>query len=300
MKRKGMKVLPHSANPHARILPQRGMRMLAGTLAVMSVSCMLYGCGEVRSETGTSVLGSEGGAASENSQLTKLKIGVDILTPFFYVDENDNYAGIDAEIAEEACKRAGYEPDFVEINWNEREKNLQNGTVDCLWTAFAENGREDQYLWTQPYLESELRILTDAKSPDKNIESIRKHGSVAVRSGSKAEEVLLEEYGGENALQVYSCGTFEMAETALVKGYTGALSCHEAVLEQVMNNYPGAYCLLDGSLMTAELGVAFRQGGSTEERDRIDDALSAMKEDGTIREIWEKYGQMQLAGGDHA
>ena len=51
------------------------------------------------------------------SKLPELKIGVDRLKPFFYVDENGEYKGIDAEIAKEACKRAGYRPDFVEISW---------------------------------------------------------------------------------------------------------------------------------------------------------------------------------------
>lgn len=69
---------------------------------------------------------------SDESVLPELKIGVDTLKPYFFTDENGNYAGIDAEIATEACHRAGYNPVFVEINWNKKDAYLKDGTVDCL------------------------------------------------------------------------------------------------------------------------------------------------------------------------
>ena len=89
--------------------------------------------------------------------------------PYFYTDENGNFAGIDAEIATEACRRAGYSPDFIKINWDNRDQYLQNGTVDCLWTAFIKDGKEDSYLWTDTYLQSNLRVIIGKNSPEKDI-----------------------------------------------------------------------------------------------------------------------------------
>lgn len=106
---------------------------------------------------------------SPDTKLQELKIGVDTLVPYFYTDENGNFAGIDAEIATEACRRAGYSPDFIKINWDNRDQYLQNGTVDCLWTAFIKDGKEDSYLWTDTYLQSNLRVIIGKNSPEKDI-----------------------------------------------------------------------------------------------------------------------------------
>lgn len=43
-----------------------------------------------------------------------------------------SYAGIDVEIAAEACRRIGYEPVFREIALDERFARLAAGEVDCL------------------------------------------------------------------------------------------------------------------------------------------------------------------------
>ena len=230
------------------------------------------------------------------SKLPELKIGVDILKPFFYVDENGNYAGIDAEIATEACRRAGYEPDFIEISWNQRDEALQNETVDCLWSAFIKDGREDNYLWTDTYLQSNLRAIVDEKSPDQDLKTLHGSTGMAVRAGSKIEELLLDDSVERPNIQIYSCGTFEMAETAFVKGYIGALGGHEAVLREVINSYPESYRFLDGTIMTANLGVAFRKDDTSGICEKINDALTDMKEEDRIKAIWGKYTS---ASSDH-
>ena len=197
-------------------------KLLPAALSVLAAAGVLCACQQSPS-TNTQ-------ADQFDQALPVLKIGVDTLRPFFYIDENGTCAGIDAEIAAEACRRAGYQPDFIEIPWSDRDKNLQNGTVDCLWSAFIKNGREDDYLWTDPYLQSDLRAIVDAKSPDQDLDGLNSGPGMAVRAGSKIEEFLFSRAEGRPALHIYSCGTFEMAETAFVKGYTGALGGHEAVL----------------------------------------------------------------------
>ena len=223
-----------------------------------------------------------------DAELPELKIGVDILKPFFYIDENGDYAGIDAEIAREACIRAGFRPEFTVVSWSDRDDQLREGTVDCLWTAFIKNGRENFYLWTDTYLKSNLRAIVDTKSPDQEIQTIPSHTGMAVRAGSKIEDILLTETD-RPAISIYSCGTFEMAKTAFIKGYIGALGGHEAVLNEVLKEYPGQYRFLDDSIMTADLAVAFPKNDTTDHWQKINDAIGKLKNDGTIDQIWAKY-----------
>ena len=229
---------------------------------------------------------------TQDEPLPQLQIGVDNLKPFFYIDRNGNYAGIDADIAAEACRRAGYEPEFTQVAWDERDDYLEHGDLDCLWTAFIMDGREDRYNWTDSYLDSDLAVLVDRNSPDKSVEEFQGPGGVAVRAGSRAEELFLKMKNPKSgeAESVYSCGTFSMAMTAFVKGYANGLAGHRIVLQQLVDSNPGEYKYLEESWQRVHLGVAFRKGQQSEKYDRIDQALKDMKADGTIQKIAEQYG----------
>lgn len=232
-------------------------------------------------------------AQTPEPTLPELKIGADTLKPFFYTDENGDYVGIDAEIAEEACRRAGYTPKFVEVTWSGRDRYLQNGIVDCIWSAFIKNGREDLYCWTDSYLKSSLRAIVSSRSPETTLRTTDLREGIAVRAGSKIEELFLNDSDGRAPVHLYSCGTFQMAETAFVKGYVGALGGHEAVLREVMNSYPGMYRFLDGTIMDADLGVAFCKDNPSDAYEKINDAIREMKADGTITAIADKYTSAQ-------
>ena len=61
-----------------------------------------------------------------------LMIGSDIYSPYFYLDDNGNFAGIDVEIASEACRRLEKKAEFRQIAWQDKDTFLNAGTVDCL------------------------------------------------------------------------------------------------------------------------------------------------------------------------
>lgn len=248
---------------------------------LLAAALALSACGQTERKTDTI-----------KESLPQLQIGVDNLKPFFYIDHNGDYAGIDADIAKEACRRAGYEPVFTEVPWDERDQYLENGDLDCLWTAFIMDGREGRYNWTESYLDSDLAVLVEKNAPDKSVEEFQGPGGVAVRSGSRAEELFLKM---GNTLDgqpesVYSCGTFSMAMTAFVKGYANGLAGHRIVLQQLVDSNPGEYKYLEESWQRVHLGVAFLKGQDTEQHDRVNEALLEMKADGSIQQIAKKYG----------
>lgn len=249
------------------------------TLLLIIMGCFLCACNK-QSE-------KEQQKAVDDSQLPELKIGVNMLKPYFYMNENGDYIGIDAEIAKKACNMAGYRPSFVEVPWGERDEFLNSGKVDCLWTALAKDGREEQYLWTDTYMESKLKILVGSKSPDKALESYKGTGGIAVQVDSKSEELLLNSlYPG---VKVYSCSTFMLAQTAFVKGYADGLACNEEVLQDVLTEYPGMYHYLDYTLMTVHLAVAFEKSHSDIICRKINEALKTLKENRTVSSVIEKY-----------
>ena len=121
---------------------------------ILSIICSLCSC-QAKKET----------ESQSKEKLPKIKIGVDLLKPFFYIEQNGDYKGIDAEIAVKACELAGYQPQSVSISWSDRDEYLEKGEVDCLWSAFCKDGREDKYLWTDTYLNSKLKAIVEEKCP---------------------------------------------------------------------------------------------------------------------------------------
>lgn len=247
-------------------------KKLALALLPLALLCLLCACQQRDAE-----------AAAD---LPTLRIGVDTMKPFFYLDTSGTYAGVDAEAAAEACRRAGYTPQFLDIPWNERDEYLESGKVDCLWTAFIRDGREDEYLWTESYLNSELTALVDMCCPDKSLQGFR--AKVAVRAGSMAEVLFQDNTNPEAGL--YTCGTFDMAKTAFIKAYAGALAGHKIVLQQIMAEAPGEYRFLSDETMPVHLAVAFAKEDTTGRCQAISQALHSMKQDGTLDALAERYG----------
>lgn len=89
------------------------------------------------------VRSSSSSSNEADKDLPVLKIGVTDNDPYVYIDTTGDYAGIDIDIAREACKRAGIKPQFVDIDWNDRDRLLKNGDIDCLWCDYSPCYRED-------------------------------------------------------------------------------------------------------------------------------------------------------------
>ena len=84
----------------------RKLRLVA--LLVAAMCLLIAGC----TDTGI----------KDNTEKEKLLIGSDIYSPYFYLDDNGDFAGIDVEIATEACRRLGLAPVFIRIEWQNKAK----------------------------------------------------------------------------------------------------------------------------------------------------------------------------------
>lgn len=224
-------------------------------------------------------------------ELPELIIGSDDYEPYNYQDENGKPAGIDVEIAVEACRRMGYAPVFKKIPWEQKNDYLESGKVDCLWGCFTMTGRENDYDWAGPYLHSSQVIVVAKDSDIRTLQDLAGK-RISVQATSKPEEVLL--YGDDPRIPevqtVYSMSTMEELYASLRKEYTDAIAGHKSALNTFVQSDPGAYRMLDQSLYISELGVAFQKGTDTRLAEKLTDTLQEMQTDGTMQKILHKYG----------
>ena len=102
-----------------------------------------------------------------------------VFPPFGYTDENGNFTGFDLDLAKEVCNRNNWTFRAQPIiDWNTKELELDSNEIDCIWSEFTINGREDDFTWSEPYFnntpvfvvknDSGINTLDDLKG--KNVE----------------------------------------------------------------------------------------------------------------------------------
>ena len=109
-------------------------------------------------------------SSAENNE-TNFVVGYFVeFPPFEYTDENGEVTGFDLDLAQEVCDRNNWT--LVEnkiIDWDTKEAELDSGAIDCIWSGFTINGREDDYAWSEPYFNNSQVFVVKA---DSNISSI--------------------------------------------------------------------------------------------------------------------------------
>lgn len=227
----------------------------------------------------------------EGKILPQLVIGCDTLRPYSYADEDGEPAGMDVELAEEACKRMGYEPTFVYIDWDKRDTLLQDGEIDCLWSCFTMDGQEDNYAWVGPYMYSRQVVAVKAESPVITLSDLDDK-RVAVRAGAKAEKILLKQEDANipDVQNVFSLDNMSDVVTALRNDYVDACAGYAAALRYQLQNDGVDYRFLDEDLNYAKLGVAFSKNSDATIRKSLEETLKEMEMDGTTERILKSYG----------
>lgn len=137
--------------------------------------------------------GSKEASKSQESDLSyvkskgKLVIGYTVYEPMNYFDENGKLTGFDTELAIIVCEKLGVEPEFVEINWEAKENELNGKSIDCIWnglTILPE--RQETMEITKPYVKNAQVVLMKKGADYKGTESLI--GKTVVAEQSSAGE----------------------------------------------------------------------------------------------------------------
>ena len=254
-----------------------GVRYLSVLLLFCLFLCMFPSCGQP--------------PATDGEDLPPLRIGSDDYAPFFYMDENGEFAGMDVALATEVCRRLGYRVEFVRIDWTKKDILLAAGEVDCLWGSFSMTGREDRYIWAGPYMNSRQVVVVPEDSDIHTLSDLAGR-RVAVQATSKPDEIFSS--GTDERIpplrDLYCFENMKNVFAALRKGYVDAIAGHETAFRDYMRYTYGNYRVLDEHLLVVHLGVAFDKNGDGVMAGKVKATLDEMKNDGFTQEILRAYG----------
>lgn len=262
--------------------------------AGLMVTGSLYGCGskdagETAENTAKTEETAEGG--TEKKEGDTFTVGFDAnFPPYGYKDENGEYVGFDLDLAQEVCDRNGWELVKQPIDWDSKIMEIESGTVDCLWNGFTMNGLEEDYTWSEPYVDNSQVIVVAADSGIETFEDLAGR-IVEVQvdsSGLKALEGeradLAATFGSLNQVPDYNTAFMD-----LEAGATDAVAMDIGVAEYQIESRGGGYTILEETVSSEQYGVGFKKG-NTALRDQVQETLNEMVEDGTFMEIAKKWG----------
>lgn len=222
----------------------------------------------------------------------EFKVGFDAeYPPYGYMDDDGSYTGFDLELAEAVCELNGWEMKYVPIDWEAKDMELEAGNIDCIWSGFTINGREDLYAWSDPYVENSQVVVVASESGIADFAGLAGK-VVGVQSGSAALGLLEDEEGQKELADTFAelreFADYNTAFAELMAGTIDALAMDIGVAKYQVSSRGEGYEILDEYLNEEQYGIGFRLD-DTELRDQVQEAVDKLKEDGTFDELAEKY-----------
>lgn len=273
-------------------------RLLSAVMASAMV-LSLAACGGAKTETTaaettaekkeeTTTAGTTAAVTAEAAGGT-LIVGFDQdFPPMGFVGDNGEYTGFDLNLAKEVASRLGLEYKAQPIAWDSKDMELESGNIDCIWNGFTITGREDDYIWTTPYMANK-QVFVVANDSDIKSQADLAGKVVEVQADSSAEAALKENQDLANTFgQLLTTPDYNTAFMDLEQGAVDAVAMDVIVAGYQIKQRNADFKILDDSLSEEEYGVGFKKG-NTELRDKVQGALEEMAADGTLAKISDEW-----------
>ena len=265
-------------------------KMLALVLAVMMTACLITGIAAAE-ESDWDYISGKG----------KLVVGMTLFAPMNYY-EGDEFVGFDTELTKAVGEKLGVEIEFVEINWDSKEIELNSKNIDCIWNGMCITPeRKENMSMTNAYLYNTQAIVAKTdKMADllANLEGV----NVVAEQGSTGEGKLLgtiedDETVVVSAKEFFSKSNYtavdSMAKALMeVKSGTADIALVDSVCALAMvgegTDYADMSVNLDNNFGLQEYGIAFRKGSDVTEK--VNAIIIELTKDGTVAEIAGRYG----------
>lgn len=215
----------------------------------------------------------------------------DTFAPMGFRDESGELVGFDIGLARAVAEELGMNVEFKPIDWKAKEAELSAGTVDCLWNGMSVTpDRIEGMALTYKYLNNKIVLMSLADS-DLDVTSADqlKDLKIGTQAGSAALEMLQANEAYDSFKDNIS--EYDKYDTAIMDLKAGRVDV--IAVDQVLGEYTNNNLGGEMKECTYSLGDDFYTIGcasdNTELRDKINDALKKLIDDGKATEISEKW-----------
>ncbi|WP_425531580.1 amino acid ABC transporter substrate-binding protein [Chromohalobacter nigrandesensis] len=207
--------------------------------------------------------------------------------PFTFV-EQDELKGFEVDVMNAVGEQTGDDVEFVTASFSGLAGMLDAKRVDTIANQITITPeRQEKYAFTEPYVYDGAQVVV-RKGNDaiQGVEDL-KGKTVAVNLGSNYEELLRElPYADDIDIKTYESNI----EQDVALGRADAFVMDRISATQVIKDKPLPLELAGQPFSRIENALPFRDDEAGHAlRDRVNEALRALREDGTLKQISEKW-----------
>lgn len=218
-----------------------------------------------------------------------LLIGTTFENPPFnsIADQNGNFFGFDIDIMGKICQHLNLQCKFKAIDFNNLFTELKANKIDLAIAAIIITAdREQQFLFSLPYLESSAQFITQQQSTLKTPEDLE-NKKIGVRLGTPFKALALSLYGEK--VNIVALPRIEDLLDGLNNNTIDAVLMDAKAAKNWAVNNSSQYKLIGSNIPIGEgYGIMANQT-QTQLIAQINQVLIGMEADGTYLKIYSRY-----------
>ena len=263
------------------VMAAAGVLTLAGCSSNSGSSAAASGAASSAASTGAA---DQLAAIQTNGKLVVALEGA--WQPWSYHDESDTLVGYDVEVSRAIAEKLGVEPEYVESDWDSLFAGLDAGRFDIVCNGVeVTDERAKTYDFTTPYgyIHTALAVRKDNEDI-KSFEDLA--GKTTANSPASTYMELAESYGAT----VQGIDTLEETIQLLTAGRIDATLNADVSFYDYLNVHPDAnFKLVAQTEEASHVAIPVLKSDDTAFLDALNSAIEALRADGTLKELGEKY-----------
>ncbi|WP_265518738.1 ABC transporter substrate-binding protein [Nitratireductor luteus] len=231
----------------------------------------------------------------------QLKIGTEgAYPPFNNLNAAGELEGFDIDIAKALCEEMNAECEFVTQDWDGIIPALQAGKFDAIIASMSiTEERKEQVDFTEKYYNTPPALVVPKDSDIAAATAEEMAGKVIGAQAATTHAQFAEATFPDSEVKAYP--TAEEYKLDMANGRLDAVIDDIIVLEEWLGTPDGECCKVLDTLTPVEeiygegIGIAVRKG-EDELREKLNAAITAIRENGTYKEINDKYFSFDAYG----
>ncbi|MFK7892712.1 MAG: transporter substrate-binding domain-containing protein [Granulosicoccus sp.] len=199
--------------------------------------------------------------------------------PWNFLNDAGEVDGFERELGDELCKRAELTCEWVTNDWDSIIPNLVSGNYDVIMAGMSITAERDEVIdftqnYSQPDPSSYLAMSADVKLAD----------SVVAAQTNTIQASFIAEKGWT----LVEFATPEESVAAVRNGEADAVLADQSYLKPIADEDDELVLLEQDELLGGGVGLGIKES-DTELREKLDAAITSVKEDGTLNQLITKW-----------
>jgi polar amino acid transport system substrate-binding protein len=250
---------------------------------------LAFGVAACGSDDDDSTSGDSGTSSDvETLQSGVLSVGTDTPFPPFEIGQPPNISGYDIEVMDAIGEELGLEVEYTDTGFGTIFRDTANGQFDTAAAASTITpARQKTVNFTDPYYEAQQALLVPEGSDIASVDDLSGL-IVGAQDGTTGETYANDE---TDASEVRGFPEGPNAVTALINGQVDAVIIDQPVAADAVEKQGGVE--IAEEIATNELYGFAVAPENTSLLDGMNEALTTIKDDGTLADLYEKYFQTE-------